>query len=83
MAAPEPDDPQDAVVARQYSRNHGLFRKTAQYWATVHAGASHKHADFDDLIRKLQDMGVDENSARVALSTCDWDITAATEQIFS
>lgn len=38
LAAPEPDDPQDAVVARQYKENKSLFDRTAQYWTSVHAG---------------------------------------------
>lgn len=38
LAAAEPDDPQDAVVARQYKENYPLFVKTAQYWTHFHAG---------------------------------------------
>ena len=34
-------------------------------------------------IRRLQDMGVDEHQARVALSSYNWDLERATEQIFS
>ena len=40
LAAPEPDDPQDAVVARQFQENQSVFRLTAQHWATAYAGAS-------------------------------------------
>ena len=42
LAAPEPDDPQDAVVARQYQENLTMFKQTAQHWATVFAGGSYK-----------------------------------------
>ena len=83
LAAPEPDDPQDAVVARQFQDNQPVFRLTAQHWATVYAGADHKNSDFDSLLTRLKDMGVDEDSARVALSSCSWDITKATEQLFN
>ena len=38
LAAAEPDDPQDAVVARQYKSNHSLFIKTAECWTHMHAG---------------------------------------------
>lgn len=38
LAAAEPDDPQDAVVAKQFKENHALFLETAQYWSHVHAG---------------------------------------------
>jgi ubiquitin-conjugating enzyme (huntingtin interacting protein 2) len=60
-----------------------LFKKTAQHWAAAFAGAKHKFADFDTSLRKLRDMGVDEHAARVALSSCNWEITKATERLFS
>jgi len=83
MAAPEPDDPQDAVVARQYSDHHSMFQKTARHWAAAFAGAKHKFAEFESALKKLADMGVEEHAARVALSSCDWEITKATERLFS
>lgn len=83
LAAPEPDDPQDAVVARQYSDNQAVFRSTAQHWATVYAGAKYSNPEFDSLIKRLEDMGVDRGAARVALSSCSWDINKATEQLFN
>lgn len=42
LAAAEPDDPQDAVVAKQFKENHALFLQTAQYWSHVHAGGMTK-----------------------------------------
>ena len=42
LAAPEPDDPQDAVVARQYQENFTIFKATAQYWAATFAGSPYK-----------------------------------------
>ena len=41
LAAPEPDDPQDAVVARQYLDSVNIFRATAMHWAAAYAGADH------------------------------------------
>lgn len=38
LAAPEPDDPQDAVVAKQYKEQRELFNKTACHWANIYAG---------------------------------------------
>ena len=38
LQAAEPDDPQDAVVARQYKEDPELYRKTARHWAQVYAG---------------------------------------------
>ena len=37
MAAAEPDDPQDAVVAKQYKENHDTFLMTAEHWTNVYA----------------------------------------------
>lgn len=37
LAAAEPDDPQDAVVAKQYKENSDLFRRTAKHWTEVYA----------------------------------------------
>ena len=37
MSAPEPDDPQDAVVAKQYKENKEEFTKTAKFWTDTYA----------------------------------------------
>lgn len=37
LAVPEANDPQDAVVARQYIDNIDLFRQTARYWTYIFA----------------------------------------------
>lgn len=38
LAAAEPDDPQDAVVATQYKENHPMFMLTARHWTSAYAG---------------------------------------------
>ena len=38
IQAAEPDDPQDAVVAKQYKENYEIYRKTANHWAQTYAG---------------------------------------------
>ncbi|KAF4526180.1 hypothetical protein B566_EDAN015237 [Ephemera danica] len=43
----------------------------------------YKNTDFDQKIRRLMDMGVDEHKARAALSSYNWDLERATEQLFS
>lgn len=83
LAAPEPNDPQDAVVARQYQDNQRVFHLTAQHWAASYAEANYSNPEFDSLLNQLKDMGVEENAARVALSSCNWDISKATEQLFN
>lgn len=52
--------------------------KTGFYFAGPHV-----NTEFDDKIRRLVDMGVDEHQARVALSSYNWNIEKATEQLFS
>lgn len=42
-----------------------------------------KMPDLDDKIRRLTDMGIEEHNARVALSSYNWDLERATEQLFS
>ena len=37
LAAAEPDDPQDAVVATQYKDAPEIFNKTARHWANIYA----------------------------------------------
>lgn len=83
LAAAEPDDPQDAVVARQYKEDPEMFRLTARHWAQAYAGAPASYSDFDDKIKRLEDMGVDEHKARAALSSCSWNLEKATELLFS
>lgn len=38
LAAAEPDDPQDAVVAKQYKEDHEMFKLTARHWTQAYAG---------------------------------------------
>ena len=35
LSAAEPDDPQDAVVAKQYKENNELFCRTARHWTSA------------------------------------------------
>ena len=39
LSAAEPDDPQDAVVAKQYKEHHQEFMKTAKFWTETYACA--------------------------------------------
>jgi len=40
LSAAEPDDPQDAVVAKQYKEHPELFRQTATHWTFIYAGGT-------------------------------------------
>lgn len=37
MCAAEPNDPQDAVVARMYKEDHEEFLRVAKFWTETHA----------------------------------------------
>lgn len=43
LAAAEPDDPQDAVVAKQYKDCQEIFIKTARHWTNIYAGGLYIH----------------------------------------
>lgn len=83
LAAAEPDDPQDAVVASQYKDNYEMFILTARHWTNAYAGGPHKLTDFDNKIQRLKDMGVSDYEARAALSRHNWNLERASEQLFS
>lgn len=83
LSAAEPNDPQDAVVAKQYRESPQLFTMTARHWTNIYAGGPFTVWEFNNKIQRLLDMGIDEHQARVALSTYDWEIERATEQLFS
>lgn len=81
LAAAEPDDPQDAVVAKQYKESYEMFRLTAKHWTSIYASNGNitwSYPDFDQKINKLKEvMGVDDHRARVALSSNNWDLARA------
>ena len=74
LAAAEPDDPQDAVVAGQYKNHHKVFLKTARHWTNIYAGSSNAvEPEFDSKVKQLVDMGFESVSSQffLALSLCD------------
>lgn len=40
LSAAEPDDPQDAVVAKQFKENLEMFQMTARHWTNAYAGGN-------------------------------------------
>jgi len=81
LAAAEPDDPQDAVVAKQFKENPEIFRKTAKHWANMYAGSPHRVEECEGKVDQLKSMGFDEHKARVALSTHNWNVESAMDNI--
>ncbi|RVE76250.1 hypothetical protein OJAV_G00006550 [Oryzias javanicus] len=83
LAAAEPDDPQDAVVANQFKQNPEMFKQTARLWSHVYAGAPASSPDYTRKIDKLCAMGFDKNAVIAALSSKSWDVETATELLLS
>lgn len=81
LATPEPDDPQDAVVANQYKKDRKLFEKTARHWANVYANGPTSEPECDKAVSGLVEMGFDAEKARAALSTMHWNATDALESL--
>ena len=54
LASPEPNDPQDAVVARQYLDDRRLFEQTARHWTAVYGGGPQREED--ECVRKVKQL---------------------------
>jgi len=83
LASPEPSDPQDEVVARQYRENITAFKLTAKHWAQVYGGVQKKDAACESKIKQLVDMGFDVEKSRIALSMYSWNVERAIESLFN
>ncbi|XP_075503456.1 ubiquitin-conjugating enzyme E2 27-like [Primulina tabacum] len=81
LSAPEPDDPQDAVVARQYLKEHHTFLGTARYWTEAFAMTS--SLDVEEKVKKLVEMGFPETLVRNALESVGGDENLALEKLCS
>jgi ubiquitin-conjugating enzyme E2 D/E len=78
LASPVPDDPQDAVVARQYISDHRAFEQQARSWTEVHATKA-KAQGPDEKVVRLTEMGFDAQAAQAALFSANGDEQAALE----
>ena len=88
LTSPEPDDPQDAVVARQYKQTPALYKETAAYWTYAFAteqqnpAAGKKFEAFDGKIQEVVSrMRCDRSAALAALSWNDWDVGSAVRNL--
>jgi len=79
LAAPEPDDPQDAVVARQYKSDNALFLRVAKFWSCKYANAKQTDitADMTETLKSVCNMGFSEQQSTVALSQNNWNAQEA------
>lgn len=80
MCSPEPNDPQDAVVATMYKERHPEFVSTAKSWTELYA----RPADAPTIhpaVQRLMDMGFPEEAAKKALADSKGDENLAVEKL--
>lgn len=80
MSAPEPDDPQDAVVAKQYKSNKAEFEATAKYWTDIYAGEPKGN---DEAVKQLMEMGFEQEQCKAALASSNGDVNVAMEKLLA
>lgn len=80
LSTPEPNDPQDAVVAKQYLTDKSVFDQTAKQWTELYA--HHDQAvGMKQKVKKFVEMGFDEARVLDVLSTAGGDEAKAMEEL--
>jgi ubiquitin-conjugating enzyme (huntingtin interacting protein 2) len=79
LCSPEPSDPQDAVVAKQYIERQEEFAAQARRWTLEYAT---EHAR-DEKLEKLKEMGFPEAASRAALARAAGDENQALELLLA
>ncbi len=74
MCEPVPNDPQDAVVAKQYMSDIQLFNQTAKHWVEEYANPER---NLQKKIKEIMEMGFTEQQAKEALEKNDQDVEKA------
>ncbi|KAK9835539.1 hypothetical protein WJX74_002634 [Apatococcus lobatus] len=80
LASPEPDDPQDGVVASQYIKNQPLFQRTARQWTEQYATRELASQD-DEKVLSITSMGFPREMALTALESTHGDVNAAINKL--
>lgn len=87
MCSPEPNDPQDAVVATMFKDRHAEFLSTAKYWTDSYAkpvaAATEGVTTVHPTVQKLMDMGFAQSQAQQALLDSKGDENLAIEMLLS
>jgi len=87
LAAPEPDDPQDAQVANQLKNTPDLFYKTAKEWTQQHAQNPDQFLNAEPVIpqevKDLMEMGFDKQKVVEALAANGNNKERALEKLLS
>ena len=74
MCEPVPNDPQDAVVAKQYMSDIKLFNETAKHWVEEYANPERS---LQKKIKEIVEMGFTEKQAKEALEQNNEDVEKA------
>lgn len=78
LSSPQPDDPQDAVVARQYMGSLAEYESTARQWTQMYAHAQ-QVVGLEAKVLQIVEMGFDREQALAALRRADGDENGAME----
>lgn len=82
LCSPEPDDPQDAQVAKMYLNNIKEFNKTATFWTESYGKVKDETCESkNDAVKRICEMGFSEGDARGALEKYKWDESAAVNSL--
>ncbi|GMR44504.1 hypothetical protein PMAYCL1PPCAC_14699 [Pristionchus mayeri] len=85
LAHPEPTDPQDAVVARQYMSERLDFDRTARFWTQHFAdGPGEKDSEMLARIENVAGKTCDQQNEAISVLSCNnWDVKKAVAYIKS
>ncbi|OQR94789.1 ubiquitin-conjugating enzyme E2 [Thraustotheca clavata] len=78
LSAAEPNDPQDAEVAKMYINDKARFNSTAAFWTESYA--MNKDTE-SEAVTRLVDMGFPKENVKRALAECKGDENAAVEKL--
>lgn len=79
LECPQPDDPQDAVVAEQYMKRFAEFQRQAKAWTDQYANNSAE----EQKVKDIMEMGFTRPQAQRALDLCAGDKQAALDYILA
>lgn len=82
LSTPEPSDPQDAEVAKQYLKDYDTWAKTARFWTETYA-TPRKEEGMEEKVAKLTAMGFADEAVRKALAANDGNEEAALMSLLS
>lgn len=83
LSTPEPDDPQDAVVASEYRQNIKKFKENATSWTQNYANDI-PQSQKSGLIQGVRNLtNCDPNKAELYLTRYGWDQNTAVDKILS